>query len=162
MTRHRRRHTPFRIREKHCYTVEEAAAALNTHKNTIRQWMKQGLRRIDDTRPYLIHGSDLKTFIVERQHRAKKPCQPGEIYCFRCRVPRKPWEGIVDVVFLNQKVAALTGICGTCEGKLNRRTSIAKLPDHAKTFQIQQLVNSSIVACLPPSLNCYLPKEDRQ
>lgn len=161
MTRRCRRHNPFRIRAKHCYTVEEAAATLGTHKNTIRQWMKQGLRRIDDTKPHLIHGSDLKAFIAERQQRTKQPCQPDEIYCFRCRAPRQPWEGLVDVIFLNQKGAALTGICSACEGKLNRRTSIARLPDHAKNFKIQQLVNSRIVASLPPSLNCYLPKEDK-
>lgn len=160
MKQHRRKPNPSRIREKHCYTVEEAAELLGTHKNTVRLWMKQGLGRIDDTKPHLIHGTDLKSFVTNRQQRAKQPCHAGEIYCFKCRVPRKPWEGLVDVTFLNQKGAQLTGICSVCEGKLNRRTSIAKLVDQAKTFQIQQLVNSSIVVSLPPSLNCYLPRED--
>ena len=160
MKTRRRKHNPSRIREKHCYTVEEVADLLSTHKNTIRSWMKQGLRRIDDAKPYLIHGIDLKAFIIQRQQSAKKPCQMGEIYCFRCRTPRKPWESIVDVTFLNQKTAQLTGICSVCEGKLNRRTSVTALEDHSKTFHIQQLVNSRIIASLPPSLHCYLPKED--
>lgn len=70
MRKHRRKHNASRIREKHCYTVEEVAVLLGTHKNTIRQWMKQGLRRIDDTKPHLIHGTDLKAFITQRQQKA--------------------------------------------------------------------------------------------
>jgi hypothetical protein len=161
MKMRRRKHNASRIREKHCYTVEEVADLLNTHKNTVRLWMKQGLRRIDDTKPYLIHGLDLKAFLTKRQQSAKQPCKAGEIYCFRCRCPRKPWEGIVDVTFLNQKTAQLTGICSVCEGKLNRRTSITKMDEHYKTFHIQQLVDSRIIASLPPSPHCYLLKENR-
>lgn len=160
MRRCRRKHNPSHIREKHCYTIEEVAALLGAHKNTIRQWVKQGLACIDDARPHLIHGADLKAFIVKKQRQAKKPCGIGEIFCFRCRASRKPCEEMVDVTFLNQKAVQLTGICSVCAGKLNRRSSLAKLPDLAKSFQIQQLINSSIIACLPPSLECYLSKEN--
>ena len=93
----RRRHRPSRIRGKHCYTVEEAARVLGAHKNTVRQWIKQGLACIDDSRPLLIHGAELKAFVLQRQQRAKKPCGKGEIYCLRCRDPRKPWEGLADI-----------------------------------------------------------------
>lgn len=151
-----RKHRPSRIREKHCYTIEEAADVLGAHKNTIRQWMKQGLPSIDASRPLLIHGSELKAFLVQRQQRAKRPCGVGEIYCLRCRAPRTPWEGVVDVTIINQKMAQLTGICSVCEGKLNRRTSIAKLPDCALHFKIQQLTNTHIIVRLPDSLKCYL------
>lgn len=156
----RRRYNAARIRTKQSYKIEEIADMLNVHKNTVRVWMKEGLHAIDDGKPYLIHGAVLKAFLAQRQKARKQPCQHGEIYCLKCRAPRRPWEGIVDVQLISQKIAQIMGICSVCNGKLNRRTSVAKLEEHQKHFNIQQLVMGSIVVHLPPSLHCYLTKED--
>lgn len=148
-----------RIRTGYSYTVEEAAIQMNVHKRTVREWMKKGLHYIDDRKPYLIRGIDLKTFLAERQASRKSKCKPGEIYCCRCRAPRVPKNRAVDVEIITQLLARLTGICGQCDANLSGRTSIKKLSEHAQLFQIGTLDCSSIAVNLSPNLNCYLTKE---
>ena len=76
------------------YTVEEVAKLLGVHRNTVRHWLKQGLPTNDRKRPTLILGRDLGVFLQARRSKNKRRCQPGEIYCVRCRAPRiqlKAW-----------------------------------------------------------------------
>ena len=79
------------------YTVEEMATLLVVHKNTVRQWLENGLATIDRRRPILVHGAALVAFLKQRRTSAKSPCQPGELYCLRCRAPTPPAGSIVDV-----------------------------------------------------------------
>ena len=109
------------------YTVEEAARLLNVHKNTVRQWIKQGLPTIDDKRPMLILGPDLHTFLQTKRSKNKQPCKPGEIYCLRCRTPKSPAENMADYHPHTEKLGNLFGICPDCGAGMNRRVNLAKL-----------------------------------
>ena len=55
------------------YSVEEIARLFGLHKNTVRNWLKQGLPAIDDRRPILILGRELSRFLQERRQKAKQP-----------------------------------------------------------------------------------------
>ncbi len=69
-----KRHPNHRLVKIHrSYTVEDAAKVLGKHKNTVRNWFKDGLATIDNKRPMLILGQDLVAFIKKR--RAKNPAQ---------------------------------------------------------------------------------------
>ena len=70
--------------------MEETANLYGAHRNTVRQWVKQGLPTCDDRRPMLILGRHLAAFLQARRLKNKRTCKPGEIYCIRCRVPRNP------------------------------------------------------------------------
>ena len=45
-----------RVKIHRPYTIEDLAATLNVHKNTIRRWAKDGLDPIDDRRPMMFRG----------------------------------------------------------------------------------------------------------
>jgi len=66
----KRHPNPRLVKIHRSYTVEEIANLLGKHKNTVRNWIKDGLSTIDDKRPMLILGHDLAQFI--KQSRAKK------------------------------------------------------------------------------------------
>ena len=52
-----RRHANPRLVKLHRnYTVEEIARLFGLHKNTVRNWLKEGLALIDGQRPMLILG----------------------------------------------------------------------------------------------------------
>ena len=72
------------------YTVEDVARLFGKHKNTVRAWVKAGLPTCDSKRPTLILGRELAAYLLERRTKNKQPCQPDEIYCVRCRAPKRP------------------------------------------------------------------------
>ena len=72
------------------YSVEEVARLFGLHKNTVRNWFKQGLTAVDDRRPILILGRELSRFLHERRQKARQTCGPGRIYCIACRAPKDP------------------------------------------------------------------------
>jgi hypothetical protein len=126
----RKRRPNYRLVKIHrSYTVEEVARLFGTHKNTVRAWVKAGLPICDSKRPMLILGRDLAAFLRMRRTKNKRPCQPGEIYCVRCRAPRLPAGGMAEYEPVTEKFGSLMGICPDCEGMIYRRASRAKLPE---------------------------------
>ncbi len=109
------------------YKVEEIAKLYSIHKNTVRMWIKDGLSTIDNQRPMLIHGLDLYEFLKTRKEKRKQKCKPGEFYCFRCRVPRKPDGDWAEYSHINDKVGILSAICPICSTIMNRTVNLKKI-----------------------------------
>lgn len=119
------------VKVHYTYSVGEVAALLGVHKNTIRNWLAEGLATIDRRRPCLVDGAALLAFLKAKRARNKKPCGPGEIYCLRCRAPRIPADKRVVYRPLSAQQGNLIGECPDCSTGLYRRVSLAKL-DQAK------------------------------
>lgn len=123
-----KRHPNPRLAKIHRnYTVEEAARLFGVHRNTVREWLKRGLPTSDDRRPLLILGSDLVEFIRARRTKNKRTCQPGEIYCVRCRAPKAPAGDMADYQPVTEALGNLIAICPECEAMMYRRVSLDKL-----------------------------------
>ena len=121
------------------YTVDEIAKLYRVHRNTVRAWIARGLPTVDERRPALVLGRDLAAFLQARRAANKRPCGPGEIYCLRCREPRRPAAGAVRYLPLTPTQGNLAGLCACCGAGLNRRVSLAKLA----------LVSGDLVVTLP-------------
>jgi transposase len=58
------------VKTTQLYDANEIAKLFGLHRNSVRQWLKQGLRSIDGRRPILVHGSHLKAFLAQRKEAA--------------------------------------------------------------------------------------------
>ena len=148
------------VKRSRTYSVDEVAILLGSHRNTVRHWLKNGLRTIDDRRPLLVHGADLAEFLKERRAKSKHPCAPGQIYCLRCRLPRTPAGNAVIYRALTADRGDLVGMCGVCGCRLFRRVSLAKLRGSAGDLMVGFTDAEGHIGKHPyPSLNCDFEKE---
>lgn len=153
-----RRVNPRLAKRHRSFTVFELADLLDVHRNTVRLWIREGLPVLDAAKPILIDGGDFQAWWGKRTKARKRPCQPGQMYCFKCREPKAPALGMVEYVPTNATTGNLKALCETCGTFMHRRTRLvdiaAKMP--GLDAQITQ-APSSIVARSHPSPNCDNP-----
>lgn len=109
------------IKDDYSYYVEEVADLFGVDVATVRRWMREeGLERIPNTRPHLIHSSALKAFMESKQTKNKKPCAPNEAFCFRCQTPSLPQENSASAITLANSSVRVTAQCNVCGGTMHR------------------------------------------
>lgn len=155
-----KRINPRLAKLRRSYSAEELASVLGVHKHTVRGWINAGLPKLDNTRPLLIVGSEFQSWWAKRRKAAKSPLKPGQLYCFKCRQPKRPTLGMVEYAATNAATGNLKAICETCGTMMHRRARLADLaiimPDLA--VQRREAV-PSIIARAHPSLNTDKPME---
>ena len=155
-----KRINPRLIKLHRPYSVEEAARTLGKHKHTVRNWIKDGLPTVDDTRPVLVHGHELRTFLEGKRKAARRPCKPGTIYCFKCRQPRAPAFGVVEFTPRNAATGNLTALCSTCGTVMNRSARLASLAAIMPNLDVQiRVAGARLTERTRPSLNCDKVKD---
>ena len=118
------------------YIVDEVASLYGVHKNTVRHWVKAGLEVNDSMRPMLILGKALRVFLRERNQKAKRPCQAGELYCLKCRSPQMPAERMAEYFPMNDSRGRLIAMCPSCESLMNRFVTKCQLQDFSQILSI--------------------------
>lgn len=151
----RRHPNPRLVKIHRSYSIEEVVATLGVHKNTVRNWLRQGLAAIDSQRPTLIHGQTLATFLRDRRLANRQTCKPEEIFCLRCRRPVIPAGNTVDYIAITEISGNLRGICPDCDCLIHRRVTLARLD--LVSGQLDVVVPQAeerIRECVSPSVNC--------
>ena len=119
MKRKTRTYSPRALKTNYSYTLEQITDLYGVDIATVRRWIRvDGLKRIPGVRPYLVHSSDFKAFLVRRQRDRRQPCAPHEAYCLRCRLPRTPRICTGAVVALPNATTRFKAKCSTCGGKI--------------------------------------------
>lgn len=150
-----RRANPCAVKMHRTYTAVELAERLGVHKNTVRHWQAKGLSPIDRSRPALFHGQEVRAFLASRNASRKRPCSPGTLYCFRCRVPRPPALGMADFLETRPGFGNLEALCGTCGTIMHRRARYAALAAAMPGIDVQIREAPERLSGRPsPSLNC--------
>jgi hypothetical protein len=123
----KRRLNPRLAKVHRNYSVEQIARLFGLHKNTVRNWLKEGLTAIDDRRPTLILGRELLRFLLDRRQKAKQVCGPGRIFCIACRAPKVPAGRMAECLLKGPNTGNLCGICPDCDRLIYRRVNPTKI-----------------------------------
>jgi hypothetical protein len=154
-----RRITAARVKRLRSYTAHDLAECCGVHKNTVRNWQREGLAPIDHIRPLLFQGADVRAFLDARNAKQKQPCKPGTIYCFGCREPSRPAAGTVQYVPMTAVGGNLRAQCTSCGTTMHRRVRKAEiskvLPDC--TVEVSE-GQARLSGKADPSLNCVFKK----
>jgi len=116
-----------RVKSRLTYTVAQAARIVDVHENTIRAWLAEGMETVGGKGPTLIFGAAIIEFVNQRRINRKRPCGVGELYCVKCRAPKKPACDMADLIQEKAGVARLVGFCPTCGIMIYRRVNISKI-----------------------------------
>lgn len=137
-----KQYNPNKCKIHRSYTVEEIAELYGVHKRTVRNWTKNGLAFFDGIRPFLILGTDLKLFLINKKKAIKHKCKMSEIYCFKCRTPQKP--NLETVNFMQQPngVGRVFARCSLCDFKVNKYFSWRQLDTLKSKFTQESTVST--------------------
>ncbi|CCE03757.1 hypothetical protein [Bradyrhizobium sp. STM 3809] len=122
-----RRHSARRVKRLRTYNVREAAKVTGATAATVRHWLTSGLHAVEGCYPTIVRGADLIDFLKRRNTDRKNPCGPGRLFCLRCKEPRRPAFDEVEFWPSGPRLGSLRGICPSCTGMMNRRTSTARI-----------------------------------
>jgi len=121
----KRKYNPNLVKSRRSYTLKEIAEIYNLHIRTVQDWIKQGLKIIDESHsPYLILGQDVRDFLKVKRQKRKHNLKPGEFYCTKCNIPRKSipekiiFEKTEKLLGKNGRQVIIKGICVVCKNKL--------------------------------------------
>lgn len=132
----RRKYDLRKLVTKRSYDASELVEALGVHLQTIRQWHRDGLKPLPDTKsPYLFLGSEVKAFLNAETSKHKVTLQDGEFYCLSCRKAVKPEPESIEIKEREQKLGNgaqaiyLIAKCPKCNTPVRRFSSRVKLEE---------------------------------
>ena len=130
-------YNPNLVKINRSYSVNDISVLLGISKATVRRWIASGLPAITDMRPSLVLGFDLKEFLKQRRTKDKKRLGPTEIFCCRCREPKRPALDLVTYLPENATNGRLIGVCPTCETQMNKFSSLTAAEALQAEFEVQ-------------------------
>lgn len=155
-----RRINPNSIKLHRTYDVSELAACCGVHKNTVRQWERDGLGPIDGGKPKLFHATAIRAFLIKRNASRRRPCSAGTLYCFRCREPRPPLPDLLEYVPITMSSGNLRAVCATCETVMHRRVALTALALVMPGFAVSMGQRMERLTSGPStSLNCDFERQ---
>jgi integrase len=123
------------ILKKHfVYSVEELMELSGVCRNTVSNWVKEGLSPSDTSRPYVFRGAEVTRFRDARQLRSVKPLRIGQFGCFACKEKVFPQVGTVHQGKFKNGQIALGARCSDCEA------SVTKIVNETDCDKIMQCV----------------------
>lgn len=125
-----------RVKKDRLYTYEEAGVVLGLTGQTVRSWRSSGLHVLTDSKPHYILGAALIEHVERKQAKRSAKGALDEIYCFTCKVRRKPFGALVDYIPITDTRGRLMGLCDTCERSLHRFAKRADLGKFEGKFDI--------------------------
>ena len=130
------RYNPNKAKINRSYTFEELAAVYGVHKNTVASWVKNGLPSLNEKRPFLILGAEVRRFHQGNRLTKKQHCQADEMFCMSCSKPTKLAENYVEYIPISETKGRLTGICVCCDGIVNKFVGLKWLAANEDVFEV--------------------------
>jgi hypothetical protein len=144
-----RRFNPQRVKSHRIYDVSEVADHFGCHRQTVIRWVKdKGLVAECTQKPWLIRGSDLKSFLGAKREERKITLALHECYCLRCRGAREPDGKLADYQQTHATSGRMTALCPNCGRLMHKQVRRADL--EAIRVRIDVTVQSASATLVSP------------
>jgi hypothetical protein len=134
----RRLYPHNRIRYWFAYEIDEICrlyADLKLHPQTVRKWIRNGLRTIDNGKPILIFGQHLIDYLRNHNETNKHKTELDQMFCMSCQDARIIFQ---KKIYIEQrhKVLVVQAACRECKTKMFKNYKLESLATLKKEFKL--------------------------
>ena len=134
------------IKRRESYSFKQICELFGVHERTVQGWKQEGLKIINDSKPHLVPGADLKEFLMKKQANRKTKLQSNEFYCTKCRQAVRSTDNEVFLVLSGKTIGkdqmkeiVIKGACEYCNTRINRFSHEGKLQEIKENFDVVNL-----------------------
>lgn len=124
-----RRHDPTKARRHWVYTRAQVCRIFDVGDSTITNWIGRGLKQVDDRRPQLFAGYELRRFITIMRWPHGRPPENGRLFCSVCLGFKALVHGSIQAFPKGIACFEVTGKCTGCHNMLQARIGSRDLPE---------------------------------
>ncbi|MDP8252604.1 site-specific integrase [Pseudochrobactrum saccharolyticum] len=124
-----RRHDPTKARRHWVYTREQVCRRFSVGDSTITNWIGRGLRSIDDKRPQLFAGYEIRRFITGMRWPYGRSPVSGRLFCSVCPGFKALKHGSIKAMSIGIACYEVTGLCINCHNIVKSRIKARGLPE---------------------------------
>ena len=118
-----RSYRKIRPKKHHVYGTEELMTLYDVSRNTVSNWVKDGLRKSDSGVPSIFNGAEVKRFHEERRASSTVELRLGQFKCFSCKGRVFPDPETVSCDVANSGKVSIWARCPDCGGALSKRVT---------------------------------------
>ena len=131
-----------RVRYWFAYDVDDICTVFSDfglHPQTVRKWIKNGLKTIDGGKPALIYGNDLIVFLRARNTESKCVTEFDQLFCMSCKDARYVFQKKI-VVEHKDSLLKVSGLCKQCKTSMFQNYKLEDFPRLRKIFELVEVL----------------------
>jgi ribosomal protein S27E len=127
-----------RVRYWYGYDIDDICTLfsdLGLHPQTVRKWIKNGLKTMDAGKPALVYGHDLIAYLKKNNNANKCKTAFDEIYCMGCQDARPVFRNKIAVEQKSQFLK-VQGACRECKKPMFKNYKLSDFPALRQKFTL--------------------------
>ena len=127
-----------RVRYWYAYDIDDICTLfsdLGLHPQTVRKWIKNGLKTMDAGKPALVYGHDLIAYLKKSNNANKCKTAFDEMYCMGCQDARSIFQNKITAK-QKAKFLQVQAMCRTCKKRMFKNYKLSDLPALRKKFTL--------------------------
>ncbi len=122
----------------YAYDIDDICALFSKtglHPQTVRSWIKRGLKVIGAGRPTLIYGNDLILYLKEQNAKGKIKTAFNEMFCMKCKDASGLFQRKVTVEH-KVKTLHVSGHCRSCKTAMFKTYKMDDYSEIKRSFNV--------------------------
>lgn len=139
-------HSPKQFSYLFSYSDEDIANQLGISPKTVISWRQKGLKPIDNHRPTLYHGFNIKETLGKMNNKRKVKLELSQFYCLGCKDITTPLNGKIIASNTGPQVRII-GICPECKKRILKTMNWEQFHQIQKIYKVveeSQLYDSEL------------------
>lgn len=115
-----RAHYKVKVCQGQVFSVDELCEVYNVRRNAITDWIKSGLQKSDELRPYVFRGAELQRYHDGQKCKPREKLKQGEFNCLSCNSAGYPDPQSISLWTTSKGTHMAKGVCPACDANVSK------------------------------------------